>query len=736
MLRQFSNTDTFPNLQKSTMKFYSNALVGLVFATSSLFGDALHSECAIESTSHSVCAYGDSQKYAVYAQTEVSFAGVISTIDGGDVGGASVTMVNTPAQREGVVTAVSIDFAAHVIAAHTQAMALTASTTTAATEIGGMTYSAGVYKFDSAINIAFGTTVTLDGEGSYVFQAGSTLVTAADTYFILKNGAKAENILWVLGSAATLGARSVVEGSIMAKASITFGAQSELRGCALAQGAVAFTSEGTVNLKTQPSPVCSAQSLSESVCQDFAVHARTAVTFQAGDTVDGGMVGVSPNPITSINGKDVVQFVAGGAISEDSAEFGLSVAFAHSAAIAHQPDSKYMGEAIELGGNKYGPGTYRAGSAMNLKASTFVTLDGENDPNAKFVFQAGTTLVTGANTRVHLIRGAKWENVLWALGSAATLGAGSIVHGSIIAGTSITFGPHSELHGCALALDEVTFPNGASVSLEATVTTEIATATSTSPTEGGGGFGDPHFKTWLGDTYDFHGQCDMILTKSAGFGGGLGLEIQVRTKIIHDWSFIAETVVKIGNDVLEVGSHAAFHMNGVAAEQLTKRADLQELSGFPVKYFKYGSKRHKFEVDLGSKGKIVIKIYNEFLAVGLEDCDLEDFSDSVGLMGSYANGKLVARDGHFITDSKEYGFEWQVRDSDKNLFQEAKGPQYPQQCRMPSATAVKRRRLLESMVSYKEAEHACAGFEEEARESCIFDVLSTGDLKMADAGAM
>jgi hypothetical protein len=256
------------------------------------------------------------------------------------------------------------------------------------------------------------------------------------------------------------------------------------------------------------------------------------------------------------------------------------------------------------------------------------------------------------------------------------------------------------------------------------------------PTEGGGGFGDPHFKTWLGDMYDFHGQCDLILTKSAGFGGGLGLEIQVRTEIRHDWSFIAETAVKIGNDVLEVGSHAAFHMNGVAAEQLTKSADLQELSGFPVRYFNYGSRRHKFEVDLGAKGKVVIKVYNEFVAVAIDDGDLEDFRDSVGLMGSYLNGKLVARDGHFITDAKEFAFEWQVRDTDKMLFQEAKGPQYPQQCRMPSAKAVKRRRLLESMVSYKEAEHACAGFEEEVRESCIFDVLSTGDLKMADAGAM
>jgi hypothetical protein len=80
----------------------------------------------------------------------------------------------------------------------------------------------------------------------FVFQAGTTLVTAADTHFILKNGAQAENVLWVIGSAATLGARSVVEGSITAGTSITFGAKSELHGCALAQAAITFESEGAV----------------------------------------------------------------------------------------------------------------------------------------------------------------------------------------------------------------------------------------------------------------------------------------------------------------------------------------------------------------------------------------------------------------------------------------------------------------------------------------------------------
>jgi hypothetical protein len=113
-------------------------------------------------------------------------------------------------------------------------------------EIGGKTFIPGTHRSNSAINIAHGTEVTLSGKGTYIFQAGSTLVTAADTKIILTNGARAENVVWVLGSAATLGANSLLEGSILAGTAITFGTQSRVNGCALAQSAVTFESEGSV----------------------------------------------------------------------------------------------------------------------------------------------------------------------------------------------------------------------------------------------------------------------------------------------------------------------------------------------------------------------------------------------------------------------------------------------------------------------------------------------------------
>jgi hypothetical protein len=144
----------------------------------------------------------------------------------------------------------SVSFAAHVLEAHTAAMQ--EPSIAMEIEMGGLIFTPGTYRSGSAINFAHGTVVTLDGKNEanpiFRFIAGSTLVTAADTYFNLVNGTKAENVLWTLGTAATLGARSVVEGSILAGTAITFGTKSKLNGCALAQSAVTFESEGSVEL--------------------------------------------------------------------------------------------------------------------------------------------------------------------------------------------------------------------------------------------------------------------------------------------------------------------------------------------------------------------------------------------------------------------------------------------------------------------------------------------------------
>jgi hypothetical protein len=100
-----------------------------------------------------------------------------------------------------------------------------------------------------------------------------------------------------------------------------------------------------------------------------------------------------------------------------------------------------------LGGTTKPAGVYCSASGIGVSGT--LTLDGGGDPNATFVFQAGSSLITAGD--VVLINGAKASNVYWQVGSSATLGTGSQFQGNILALTSITLVDNAKLTGRALA---------------------------------------------------------------------------------------------------------------------------------------------------------------------------------------------------------------------------------------------------------------------------------------------
>ncbi len=100
-----------------------------------------------------------------------------------------------------------------------------------------------------------------------------------------------------------------------------------------------------------------------------------------------------------------------------------------------------------LGGTTKPAGVYC--SASSIGVSGVLTLDGGGDPNATFVFQAGSSLTTAGD--VVLINGAQAKNVYWQVGSSATLGTASHFQGNILALTSISLLDNATLFGRALA---------------------------------------------------------------------------------------------------------------------------------------------------------------------------------------------------------------------------------------------------------------------------------------------
>jgi hypothetical protein len=103
--------------------------------------------------------------------------------------------------------------------------------------LGGRTLGPGAYCQATAPSLT--GTLTLNGAGVYIFEIGSTLVTAPGARVQLIGGAQPCDVFWRVGSSATIGASTTFVGNVMALTSISMQAGATLNGRALAlHGAV------------------------------------------------------------------------------------------------------------------------------------------------------------------------------------------------------------------------------------------------------------------------------------------------------------------------------------------------------------------------------------------------------------------------------------------------------------------------------------------------------------------
>lgn len=233
---------------------------------------------------------------------------------------------------------------------------------------------------------------------------------------------------------------------------------------------VAATSTSSAQAATARVPLGTATS--------FAVLAGSTIT-NTGSTVINGDLGLHPGtsvtgfPPGTVNG---ATHINNGVAQQAKADLvtAYNDAASRSATATLPPDA---------GGLTLTSGVYRTGGVATLGLTGNLTLDGQGDANAVFIFQVASSLTTATDSRVTLINGAQSCNVYWQLGESGTFGTRTAFKGNVLAMTSISLDDAVVVDGRLLAR------NGAVTLINDTVTRAGCAAGTGDNVAGDGGTG-------------------------------------------------------------------------------------------------------------------------------------------------------------------------------------------------------------------------------------------------------
>ncbi len=196
---------------------------------------------------------------------------------------------------------------------------------------------------------------------------------------------------------------------------------------------------------TTPAGAATATQVDLGTATSFAVLAGSTVT-NTGPSVINGDLGVYPG--TSVTG--FPPGIVNGTIHQTDAvaqQAQSDLTIAYNDAAGRAPDVNLTGQ--DLGGLTLTPGVYKFDSSAFLTGT--LTLDAQGNPDAVFIFQIGSTLITAPNSSVVLLNGAQACHVFYQVGSSATLDTNTTFVGNILALTSITANTTATVDGRLLA---------------------------------------------------------------------------------------------------------------------------------------------------------------------------------------------------------------------------------------------------------------------------------------------
>ena len=212
---------------------------------------------------------------------------------------------------------------------------------------------------------------------------------------------------------------------------------------------IALIAAMSVTLYIYPASNAATSSIELGDASSFAVLAGSGIT-NTGATTATGIAGAdfasAPTPAFTGYGTVDTSGTKHLAVNDVTvaAKSALDAAYADAAG---RTETEIV--STDLGGRVFTEGVYESASSLGIGGT--LTLDAQNDPNAVFIFQAGSTLTTAVSSEVVLVNGAQACNVFWQVGSSATIGVNSTLVGHVLAFTSITTNTGAVINGSLLA---------------------------------------------------------------------------------------------------------------------------------------------------------------------------------------------------------------------------------------------------------------------------------------------
>ena len=191
----------------------------------------------------------DLLKFVVFGGTSVLFGSDRTTLSSGSVGvspGTTISgnyMLKDGSTESNTIAAKAA--ASELATAYNTGSTMSCQHSLSTGDLSGLAPMPGVYcSMSGVFSLSDMCTLVLDAHNvsgvTWIFQMSGNMSTGLASKVILKNGASASNVYWIVGGSTSIGAGSSMEGNILSPSTIRIGASASLDGRALSESIVIF----------------------------------------------------------------------------------------------------------------------------------------------------------------------------------------------------------------------------------------------------------------------------------------------------------------------------------------------------------------------------------------------------------------------------------------------------------------------------------------------------------------